>query len=443
MPSAETLFYIDNLSLIMMTLVGFVSLNIAVFSSRYLRGDRKQGRFYLNLAALVAAIFIMVSAAHLLLLLISWALSNYLLTRLMLHKREWEAARQSSILALKNFAFGSVLLASALLILYLATGETRIQTILSQPIQTPWVIASSVFLLLAAMTQSALWPFHRWLTSSLNSPTPVSAIMHAGLVNGGGFLLARFMPILSSHHAILHLIFITGMTTAILGTIWKLMQSDVKRMLACSTMGQMGFMIAQCGLGLFPAAIAHLCWHGLFKAYLFLASGSAAQEKRLNLSYPPSLKHFAIALVCGIAGAYLFALTSEKDIFAADTSIFLVFLAMVAGTQFSLPIIKGHSIIKIPLSLTLSLCAGALYGLSVFFIEQALVPLNLFAAQPFNLLHAIGLGILSGGWLALLFTHRSRFAHYPRWALKAYVYLLNGSQPHPKTITAHRYHYKF
>ena len=107
--------------------------------------------------------------------------------------------------------------------------------------------------------------------------------MHAGLINGGGFLLARFAPMLAIQPPILNLIFIAGITTALLGTLWKLMQSDVKRMLACSTMGQMGFMIAQCGLGLFPAAVAHLSWHGLFKAYLFLSTGSAAKEKRLDL----------------------------------------------------------------------------------------------------------------------------------------------------------------
>jgi len=132
------------------------------------------------------------------------------------------------------------------------------------------------------MTQSAIWPFHTWLISSLNSPTPVSAIMHAGLINGGGFLLTRFAGLFVQSTGMLQVIFFLGLLTALIGTLWKLMQHDIKRMLACSTMGQMGFMIAQCGLGLFPAAIAHLCWHGLFKAYLFLSSGSAAHEKEWN-----------------------------------------------------------------------------------------------------------------------------------------------------------------
>lgn len=259
----EQLFHVDNLSLIMMGLVGFVTLCVASFSSRYLNGDKKQTSFYINLITLALTIFLMVNADHIGLFLVSWAGSNFFLTRLMLHKSGWEAARQSSILALKNFGLGFVFLGTAFLLLYRATGMVSIRSIVSAPIETSMAIISSLLLLLAAMTQSALWPFHRWLTSSLNSPTPVSSIMHAGLVNGGGFLLVRFAPLISKEPIVLGLIFVAGIATALIGTLWKLMQSDIKRMLACSTMSQMGFMVVQCGLGLFPAAIAHLCWHGL------------------------------------------------------------------------------------------------------------------------------------------------------------------------------------
>ena len=267
--------------------------------------------------------------------------------------------------------------------------------------------------------------------------------MHAGLVNGGGFLLARFAPMLAQQSAILTIIFIAGIVTALLGTLWKLMQSDIKRMLACSTMGQMGFMVAQCGLGLFPAAVAHLCWHGLFKAYLFLASGSAAQEKRLDLDYPPPLRHLFMALVCGLGGAYLFTVTSDKNIFTGDTTLFLIALAMIAGTQFALPIIRGTSAIKLPLALTATTVTGALYGLSIHLIENALAPLGLSYAQPLNMLHMIALIALAGGWLVILFARRPEKTMLPDWMLKIYVRALNASQPHPKTITAHRNHYQF
>jgi NAD(P)H-quinone oxidoreductase subunit 5 len=436
-------FHADTLSWVMIGLVAFVATSIGSFSVRYLEGDRRQRAFFVNLLALILAVFVMVCADHILLLLLSWAVSNTLLARLMLHKHEWEAARQSSILAIKNFALGFSFLGAALFILYTITGETSIQVILTRSIESKWIIASSLFLLLAAMTQSALWPFHRWLTSSLNSPTPVSAIMHAGLVNGGGFLLARFAPILTSQPAILNVTFIIGIITALLGTLWKLMQHDIKRMLACSTMGQMGFMIAQCGLGLFPAAVAHLCWHGLFKAYLFLASGSAAKEKRLDLDYPPSFKDFSLALICGVITAYMFSLTSGKQIFATDTTSFLTFLAMLSGTQFALPIIRGKAKGRLLLALTGTIITGSCYGLSVHLVENILEPLNIWRPQPLNIFHFIAAILLTGSWLAMMFARPSKQNLYPEWLLKRYVQMLNASQPHPQTITAHRNKYQF
>ncbi len=430
--------------MVVLALVFFVAIIVATYSVRYLKGDRRQKAFFGNLLALVLSVSVMACADHILLLLLSWAVSNILLARLMLHKKGWQAAKQSSLMALKNFLLGAVFLGAALLLLYGVTGQTSIQALVTTPIAFKWVFAAGVLLLLAASTQSALWPFHRWLTSSLNSPTPVSAIMHAGLVNGGGFLLARFAPMLSGNSAVLNIIFITGIVTAVLGTLWKLMQSDIKRMLACSTMGQMGFMIAQCGLGLFPAAVAHLCWHGLFKAYLFLGSGSAAKEKRLDLDYPPSFTQFLLSLVCGVAAAYMFCISSGKQILATNTTAFLTFLAMLAGAQFALPIIRGKAKAKLLLAAAATAGMGLLYGGSVALVERALAPLHLMAPQPLNALHFFAAALLMGTWLARLFVSPAALQNaYPGWLLKKYVQMLNASQPHPSTVTAHRNKYQF
>lgn len=442
-PDLAALFNVDMLSIILMSLVALVAIVIASFSARYLKGDSRQKAFYLNLAVMVTSVYVMVCADNILLLLASWAISNILLARLMLHKGGWKAAKQSAMLALKNFALGFVFLGGVLILLYCITSETSIQIILKKHIPVLWGMTCGVLMLLAAMSQSAIWPFHRWLTSSLNSPTPVSAIMHAGLVNGGGFLLARFAPMLTAGPAILDMIFIAGITTALVGTLWKLMQSDIKRMLACSTMGQMGFMIAQCGLGLFPAAVAHLCWHGLFKAYLFLASGSAAQEKRLDLDYPPSFQDFFKALFCGILAACLFAVTSGKHLLVADTNLFLTFLSMIAGTQFALPIIRGQARSKLLLAAAASLFAGALYGLNVRLIEILLAPLKLSAPQPLNVLHLIAAILLLTAWLSMLLLRSKGRRSYPGWVIAGYVQMLNASQPHPKTITTNRNEYQF
>lgn len=437
------LFHVDRLSLILMFLVLFVGTCVGSFSVRYLKGDSRRGAFFFTMATMILSIFVMVCADHMLLFLFAWAASNLLLARLMLHKQVWEAARKSAQLAFRNFLLGFFFLALALLLFYRATGQTSIQALLARPIDGKWVLPGSMFLFLSAMTQSALWPFHRWLTSSLNSPTPVSAVMHAGLVNGGGFLLARFMPIFATQPSVLNIMFVTGIATALVGTLWKLMQSDIKRMLACSTMGQMGFMVAQCGLGLFPAAVAHLCWHGLFKAYLFLASGSAAKEKRLELQYPPSLGHFCLALICGIAAAYMFALGSGKKLVEINTNLLLVFIALIAGAQFALPMIRGAGKGKTLLALTTTAVMGLCYGLSVHLVEYWLAPLKLSIPQPLNVLHLIAAALLLLSWLAILFRiPDTAKAHRESW-LKKYVNALNASQPHRDTITAHRNKYQY
>lgn len=438
----DSLFYSDRLSLLLMGLIGFVSLSVGAFAFRYLQGDRKQAAFYRNLVAMVLATFLLVNADHIAVLLLAWAASNYFLCRLMLHKSEWNAAKQSALLAGKNLALSWLFIALALFTLYQASGSTSIQTIINSPIDPLWAMVSGLFLVLGAMAQSALWPFHRWLASSLNSPTPVSALMHAGLINGGGFLLARFAPLLLEQSALLNLIFVLGIVSAILGTLWKLMQNDIKRMLAHSTMGQMGFMIAQCGMGLFPAAILHLIGHGLFKAYLFLASGSAAQEQRLDLAYPPSYKHFALALCCGLLGAALFAISSGKASGELNTNLFLIALASVAGTQAAPTIIRHQVRFSVLLAAASTLTLGGIYGWAIATVEGLLAPLGIAAPQALNLLHALALVALIGLWLGLTFKWHERKI-YPLWALKLYVKIVNASQPHPSTVTTHRNHYQF
>lgn len=440
----DTLFNLDRLAMIIIALVGFIGLTVGSFAARYMKGDRQYRRFFVQLSALVLCLALMAAADHLILLLAAWAAANVLLVRMMIHKAGWPAARASGLLTGRTFLIGFVSIASAFALLYATTGETSISVIIHSASDSPLVSLALILLLVGAMTQSALWPFHLWLTSSLNSPTPVSAIMHAGLVNGGGFLLARFAPLFLDRPGLLTTIFAIGLVSALGGTLLKLMQNDVKRMLACSTMGQMGFMVAQCGLGLFPAAIAHLVWHGLFKAYLFLASGGAAQEKRLDLNYPPSLRSFTAALLCGTAGSFAFALASDKTWLAADTTAALVVLAGIAGTQFALPMLREKTWVRLPVALAATGVIGAAYGLSVHLIETWLGPLEILRPQPLNAAHLIGLLLLIAAWLGVLLYRRPDAARsMPGWLLGLYVRSLNAGQPHPDTVTAHRNHYSW
>ncbi len=438
-------FHGDLLTYVMLALSGFVSLCVASFAARYLKGDSAQPIFYARLGCLMVVLIILFAADHLLLFWGAWLTANALLVELMIHKRVWGAARASGRLAACNFALGAAALAMAFGLLYASSGETSIHVLVAQASLTglhSYAVAG--FLVLAAVTQSALWPCHRWLVSSLNSPTPVSAMMHAGLVNGGGFLLARFAPLLWDQPFIMTAIFTLGLMTTMLGTLWKLMQSDVKRMLACSTMGQMGLMIAQCGLGLFPAAIAHLCWHGLFKAYLFLSSGAAAQEKRLEVGAPPTTPVFLLALGSGMLGAIAFAWAAHHNTNAPDTSWFLLALSFIAATQLALTLLKFASWRGVPLAAAVCTGSGMLYGFSLHAFETLLAPLQLWQPQPLNSIHFIGLAVLVMAWLGMVFrSHANPAALPPAWRLKIYVCLLNASQPHPATITSHRNDYRY
>lgn len=432
----------DALAMLIIALVFFIALCVGSFAYRYLKGDAHYHAFFMQFFLLIFFLVVLAIADNLFLLFMAWCLSNILLVRLMIHKSNWKAAKFSGMLAAKNYWLGACAIATACVLFYAVTGETSIKALLHSDVPSLFMLPALVLILAGAMTQSAIWPFHRWLLSSLNSPTPVSAMMHAGLVNGGGFLLTRFAPLYLEQANLLTAIFIMGITTALLGSLWKLMQSDVKRMLACSTMGQMGLMLAQCGMGLFPAAVAHLIWHGMFKAYLFLASGSAAEEKRFDLGYPPKLFTFVCAMLCGAVGSIGFGLVSDMSWFAADTTLILLLLCLMAATQFALPLLKDKTLHNLPLAFIATGFVGLFYGASVHLVAWVMAPLELMQPQPLNVFHLLGVIAMTLAWLSMLFIPDARRKReWPAWALQNYVAALNASQPHPDTVTVYRKHY--
>jgi NAD(P)H-quinone oxidoreductase subunit 5 len=443
--SLITLFHFDTLTTIMMVLVAFIGCIVGIYASRYMQGDKRYYPFLGLLSLLILSVMLMVASDQLILLLLWWGISNFLLVRLMIHKPQWKAAKNSGWLAAGFFAVGFVFLACGFTLLYISTGQTSIQSILhSHDLTNPLSTLALVFILLAAMSQSAIWPFHRWLLSSLNSPTPVSAIMHAGLVNGGGFLLARFAPLYFLNPKLLTIIFILGIGTALIGTLWKLVQNDVKRMLACSTMAQMGFMFAQCGLGLFPAAIAHLFWHGLFKANLFLASPGAGSKKRLETGYPPSFISLNLALLCGVLGAAIFSMVNHQFGLALDTTFVLLVIWFITVTQFALASLIYSPWKKLLITIFLTSLISVVYGLSIRMMESIFASSHLMQPQPLNAFYLIGLVGLFIIWLIMLFKDKLINRHnLPRALLIFYVKALNASQPHPATITTNRNQYRY
>ena len=422
----------------MTALVVFIGLIVAKFSRHYLKGDEHYQKFFALLFALIISVIGLISADNIFVFLTAWAISNALLVRLMTHKSKWAAAKASGLLARKNFVIGLTFLISAFALLYFLTGQTSIKSIIGSDLANPAMLVALFLILLAAMTQSAIWPFHSWLLSSLNSPTPVSALMHAGLVNGGGILLTRFAPLYLNFPKLLTLIFVIGVFSALVATFWKLIQSSIKNMLACSTVSQMGFMLALCGLGLFSAAIAHLIWHGIFKAYLFLTSPGAAQEKRLDLQYPPSLTSLVLAMLCGLICAICFAIISDRSLSIISTAEVLIFIAFIAGTQLALNLLSQDLAKNLLLAIIIAALSGALYGASIRIVEWSLLDLNLSQPLPLNSLHVAAMILFFALWIWQLFA--SKKANSPL-ILKTYVKALNASQPRSSTITNNRNQY--
>lgn len=440
------LISLNTLTLLLCNLVLLVSFIVHRFSLRYMHGDRLYKRFFILLSGLTLMVLVMILADNVFLFWSSWSLSNAALVLLMIHKKQWRAAKNSGLLAFYTLAAGSLCLLIAFTILNIIYSTSSI-SILMQLVNPGPLSLGSVsmgLILVGALIQSGLFPFHRWLISSLNSPTPVSALMHAGLVNGGGILIVKFAPLMLLYPGLLTALFIVGSVSALLGTVWKLMQHDIKRMLACSTMAQMGFMMMQCGVGLFAAAIAHLCWHGLFKAYLFLSSGSAVKQKKTGVV---CLKTSPMMLITSLVGGAIamtsFAVVTNKSISVHEASSFVLFFAFIAGAQLMLTWIHAYqTLLSIVSGVVLALFSGLMYGASILLIQWLIPSVSMMQAPKLSIIHWTTMAIFGSLWVAF-----NLGIHQTLWQSKLgcwiYMILFNSSQPSRKTVTALRNDYNY
>lgn len=266
----------DALAAVMSILVGFLGTVILGFSKNYLAGDPHHSRFFACMSITLGSVLALVMSNHLLLLLFSWISMSLCLHRLLLHRPDRRGAVFS---ARKKFVFsriGDVCLAVAFYLLHHNHSSWQISEIIASVTagNTGGLPAAGYLIALCAVLKSAQFPFHSWLPDTMETPTPVSALMHAGIVNAGGFLILRFAPLYLHAPGALNMLVIFGAITAGFGAIVMLAQPGVKRSLAYSTVAQMGFMMLQCGLGAWPLALLHLVAHSLYKAHAFLTAGS-------------------------------------------------------------------------------------------------------------------------------------------------------------------------
>jgi NAD(P)H-quinone oxidoreductase subunit 5 len=272
---------LDAISATMLLLVSFIGWVVVRYALTYLDGEARQARFMAWLCMTLVMVTLLVTAGNLIQLVLAWIATSLSLHRLLLFYPDRLAAQRAARKKYVTARAADIALVGAAILLGLAYGTIDIATILASARAgaggTVAVIAAG-FLAIAALLKSAQFPLHGWLTEVMETPTPVSALLHAGVINAGGFLLIRFADVLLLAPGVLAVLVVIGGFTALFGGLVMLTQPAVKTSLAWSTVAQMGFMIMQCGLALFPLALLHIVAHSLYKAHSFLASGGAVER---------------------------------------------------------------------------------------------------------------------------------------------------------------------
>ena len=328
---------IDRLSAVMMVLIASIGLVLYRYSVRYLQSELGQSRYQALLAFTISTLLVMVSARDFLLLFLAWQLLSWLLSHLIYNYAHQLTAR-SSFRTFIMLRAGDIAFLAGIVLAYQLWGTIEFSVLFERSAATPITLlkvggfelsgATAVTLLLfvGAMSKSAQFPLHMWLPDFLFAPTPITALLHAGIINAGGFLMTRLAPLYVQSPATLHVAFAVGLVTAVLGTSMMLVQNDIKKALGYSTIGQMGYMIMECGVGAYSLAIFHLMAHGLFKATIFLNCGNVIHETRHEPKQP------------------------EKPAEGPSLSVVTWVLGLMTSLAFPLLILWGvHELLHIPL----------------------------------------------------------------------------------------------
>lgn len=304
----EGLLRLDALSATMVLLVAFVGWVVTRYSRSYLDGEAREGAFHGLMLATLAGVLVLVQAGDLLVLVAAFVAVGLGLRQLLLFYGARAEAQRAAAKFVLVWGAGDAILTVAAGLLFAAYGTTSIagiaEAVAAQGLPVEARIAVALMVLVAAL-KTASFPLHGWLTEVMEAPTPVSALLHAGIINGGGFLMVRMADLVQASPGAMAALVMLGGFTALFGAAVMLTQSAVKTALAWSTVAQMGFLLLQCGLGLWALAVLHIVAHSLYKAHAFLSSGGAVQAvaavRRPGPVAVPGLaavgRAFAVALV--------------------------------------------------------------------------------------------------------------------------------------------------
>ena len=277
---------VDLSGAVVTLLVAFVGWVIVRYSQTCLAGERGQARYVRSLLATLAAVLAVVASNQLFVTALAWTAASLALHRLLTFFDDRPAAQ---IAAHKKFVLGRVAdlaMLGACALLAFEFGTLRIDLLVARAgaLGAPpaAVQVAAVLVVLAALLKCAQLPFHGWLIQVMEAPTPVSALLHAGVVNLGGFVLIRLAPLVAQVPSAAGLLVVAGTFTAVVAALVMTTRISIKVSLAWSTCAQMGFMLMQCGLGLWEMALLHLVAHSLYKAHAFLGAGGIVRQTQVR-----------------------------------------------------------------------------------------------------------------------------------------------------------------
>jgi len=430
---------VDVLSAILLVLVSFIGLIVVRYSRNYMDGDPGQARFTRWLLLALASVLALLLAGHMVLFVLAWIATSLCLNKLLLFYPE----RRAAVLAARKKYVASrladVMLITACVLLYNVFGTLDIAAItasaeqMAATSQVPFAVTTAgILIVLTALLKSAQLPLHGWLIEVMETPTPVSALLHAGIINAGGYLVLRFADVLVLAPSATELLAVIGGATALFASLVMLTQTSVKSSLAWSTIAQMGFMLLQCGLGAYTAALLHIVAHSLYKAHAFLSSGSVVALTRASWQPAPNgaprplplalLLLATTAATCGIGflfGAGLFN-SPGKIVLAGILTMSVAWLmANAVAASANLLVISQSAAVA-------SLVAVAYFALQA--AMEAVTSGSLPPGQPLrgglDLFVAI-LVVVSFGGVLVLQSQMSRRPDDPFWRA-VYVHLASG-----------------
>ncbi len=424
---------LDAVSLAILTLVTFIGWIVLRYTRTYLAEEPRRARFTGWMALALGSVLLFAAAGNLLQLVLAFVAINLCVNRLLLFYPARAAAQRAASKHATTARLAEIAVAGAAVALWFGFGTADIATILDLARaggSGPLVQAAAAALAIGALVISAQFPLHGWLSEVMEAPTPVSALLHAGVINAGGFLLIRFADVMLLSPAVLAGLVMVGGFTALFGGLVMLTQPAVKTSLAWSTVAQMGFMIMQCGLALFPLALLHILAHSLYKAHSFLASGGAVEQiatfKRPGPVAVPDAKAVALAFFAalGIYAAMSLGLDfGNKSPQASALGAILIFgvaYLLAQGLAGSAPaaLMRRMAIY----SLAASLGYFALHGLADMLTAGTLPA----APQPGPLEWVlIGIAVVSFGIVAVAQAMFPLWAYHPA-AAGLRVHLSNG-----------------